>query len=122
MQKFSPDAHQVVNLKVFSGQLTLLRSTEARLHRENVRDLQLSPHGDTGRLLLALTIRETAVLKAEEVTKLRHKVREKSGCMRCLLRVVSIHENVLLATVPVQVTIKHDFALFAKLPNQAFYS
>jgi bifunctional DNase/RNase len=60
---------------------------------------------------------EPARLETKVVADLTHQIREHSGLMGKLLIIVSVHKNVFVATVTVQIQVKYYFTLFLKRPD-----
>jgi hypothetical protein len=110
----------MLRLKVLVLGCTLISAAKAGLHCEDIWDLELTPHRNSGCRFLAEIVRESGIFKRKVVAKLGHQVREKSGLMRQLSEVVPVHKYIFLATVAVQITVKYDFSLFLELTDEPF--
>jgi hypothetical protein len=97
--------------------LSLVRAAKARFQSKDTWYLQLVPHGDACSVLLAHVVAKSRIFKRKKVTQLRHDVGEHSGLVRLLLVVVAVHEDIFLATVSMQIAIKHYLAFFLKLAD-----
>lgn len=90
------------------------RPAESSLHREAVHDTQI-PHDYTSRALFALLYLELAGLVGEVVLSIAtHDYWKYVLVEAALWRVVvvaAVDENIVLATVPVKVTVHDDFSL-----------
>ena len=102
-------------------QRALIRSTETSLKGKNARDLKLSEQSHTRRCLFTPMHAEARLFEGEEVEKLAHDEGEYSRRMRSILKVVSVHEDVLPSGMTMQIAAHYDLPLPVKLPNHAFY-
>ncbi len=107
----------MLHLKMLISKLTDVSSTEARFHRKNIGYAKLSPHTDARGLFFWFRNTEPARLETKVVADLTHQIREHSGLMGKLLIIVSVHKNVFVATVTVQIQVKYYFTLFLKRPD-----
>jgi hypothetical protein len=99
-------------LEVLALYFTLIGTAETSFHSEHIWDLKLPPHGDARRGLFALVHRESRRFKTEIVANFAQEVRENTGLMRHFWVVISVHKDVLLSGVTVQVTVQHNFSFF----------
>jgi len=110
----------VLSLKVLIFELTLISTAERSFHCVYAWNLKFTPHRYSRCGLLAEIVRESRVFKAEVVAEFGDYVRENTGLVGHFIKIVAVHKDVLFATVPVQIAVKHDFSLFFELPNQTF--
>ena len=107
----------MLHLKMLISKLTDVSSTEARFHRKNIRYAKLSPHTDARGLFFRFMNKKPAWLETKVVADFTHQIRKHTGLMGKLLIIVSVHKNVFLATVTMQIQVKYDFTLFLKRPD-----
>ena len=92
-----PKCVMIKKYKVYAG--------EGALHGEYIGDiLKVFKQGDSSCLLLALLDTESRWIKIEELAHLREQVGEYSSFFGYLRVVTSIHEDVLLSRMTMQIT------------------
>ena len=99
--------------------LSLIRTAEAGFKRESVYDAHLSPDGHALGALLSLLNQKATVRKVEYITIFVHEAR-KDALLEPVVDTacISIHKDVFLPGVPVQVTNEKDVPIFLQLANQ----
>ena len=102
-----------------SCKLSIIGSTKACLASEDIKSLEVLEKGYSQCLLFGLLHFEPAVWKVEPRRELRQQIGEKSGGLRRPLHRVSVHEDVLLATVPMEVADEFDRVVPGEGPNQS---
>ena len=109
----------MLHLKVLVCKLTFVSTTKTCFHRENIRNLQLSPHWNSSSLLFRYGIRKPTLFKTKIVTYFREQIRKNSCLMRHFLIVIAIHEDIFSSTMTVQITVKHYISFFFKRTNKS---
>ena len=119
LAKVSTELHQHTGVEVQVRVLTEVRPAEARLDRVRVLDCELLPAYDTARALLRSLNAECTVHIAENFSLLfQHVGKDALAMPRIALLRVSIHKNVLLARVPVQIKEARYVPLLLEAPYQ----
>jgi hypothetical protein len=111
----------MIDLKVLISLCSFVSPTETSLHSKHVRYLQLAPHSNSGCLLFRHTVGEPTVFKAEKVAKFREQEGKKSSWVGSIRETVTVHEDILVSTMPVQITIKYDFSFLTELSHKPFH-
>jgi hypothetical protein len=91
-------------VKVVISEFALISTAEASLQRKCVRNAKLFPDGDAGSRLLCLLDRKRTISEIENVAIFVHQTWENPLLQPVVnSATVSVHENILLATVTVQI-------------------
>ena len=101
--------------------LAFISSAKAGFKGEDARDLKLTPESDTLRRLFRFVHAKARVLKAEKVEQLTHDEWEHARLVRALLKIVSIHEDILAAGVSMKIAAKYHLPFSIKVSHHALY-
>lgn len=113
---------QQIQIKMVVGEFALVRSTEASLERKSVRDVHFLPHDNTSCRFLRLLHRKGTIGKVEYITVLVHQAREDALFQTIVdATTVTVHEDVLLARMAMQVAYEEDISVFLQLLNHALH-
>ena len=98
------------------GVFPLVRSAKTGLQRKRIRDIKLFPHYDSSCGLFGFLDSEGTVWEIEDVTVLVHEAREDALFQTIVQTArVTVHENVLLARMTVQVANKEYVTILLQL-------
>lgn len=105
---------EMTDQEVLRLALPVEEAMEGRLEREAVHDIELSPNDDTRRLLLRSLRAKFTREEAENFVLLTHEFGQHAHPQVPSVvdrELWSIHEHVLLATMPMHVNVRHDLVL-----------
>jgi len=85
----------------------LISATEGGLHGVYSRNFKFLPHCNASSCLFALVDSKPGAFEREAVADFRHYEGEEPSGLRVLEVIISVHEDVLVSTVPVEIAVEH---------------